>query len=236
MFNRKTTHTRRHRYGMYGALGGLMMIGAMVATPVAPPVFAPVLAQSSTQVSEQLHAQLFNSALDQLPATERNTLRNGNVIVARDNRQFVGRVLVNASVSNAWQVLTDYDNFDQFLPNVESSQLLEAAGDRRVFNQISAVRVFPVTKRVEVTIAATEQHPQQIAFTMLDGDARSIQGIWRIAPIAPYRGATPKQVLITHQVNIEPEGGAIARDIFFNTYTGVLENTLAAIKSETEQR
>ena len=222
MFSRKTTHLRSHRNRRrsYGVLGGLMMMAAILATPMAPPV----------------SAQLFNSALDQLPAIERNSLRNGNVVVSNDGGQFVGRVLIDASTAAAWQVLTDYDNFDQFLPNVESSQLLEASGDRHVFEQVSVVRFFPITKRVEVTIAATEQYQQQISFNQVSGDAKSIQGIWRIDPIAPYRGASPNQVLVTHQVAIEPEGGALARDLFFNTYRNVLENTLAAIQSETVQR
>ncbi|NEP76238.1 MAG: cyclase/dehydrase [Okeania sp. SIO2G5] len=157
-------------------------------------------------------------------------------MVSNDGGQFVGRVLIDASTAAAWQVLTDYDNFDQFLPNVESSQLLEASGNRHVFEQVSVVRLFPITKRVEVTIAATEQYQQQISFSQVSGDAKSIQGLWRIDPIAPYSGATPTQVLVTHQVAIEPEGGALARDLFFSTYRNVLENTLAAIQSETVQR
>lgn len=216
MFNRKTTHTRR----FYGALGGLTMIVALIVTPVAPPV----------------SAQLFNSALDQLPAVDRNTLRNGNVIVSNDEEEFVGRVLVHAPVSTAWQVLTDYDNFDQFLPNVERSALLEETGDRHIFEQISVVRVLALTRRVEVTMAATEAHPEQISFNMVEGDAKSIEGTWRIDPVAPYRGATPTQVLITHKVAIEPEGGALARNLFFDTYRNVLEDTLFAIQEETELR
>ncbi|MEM9217239.1 MAG: SRPBCC family protein [Cyanobacteria bacterium P01_F01_bin.150] len=221
MFNLKPAQAKsyRSRIRCYGALGGLL-IAIMTATPMASPV----------------SAQLFNSALDQLPAIERDTLRNGNVTVSADGGQFVGRVLIDASTSTAWQVLTDYDNFDQFLPNVESSQLIESSGDRYVFEQVSVVRIFPITKRVEVTIAATEQHPQQISFSMVDGDAKSIQGSWRIDPVAPYSGATPNQVLVTHQVAIEPEGGALARNLFYDTYRGVLGDTLAAIQAETEQR
>lgn len=222
MFSRTSIYPQsdRDRRRSYSALGGLMV----VATIIAPFMVSPV------------SAQLFNSALDQLPAIERNTLRNGNVIVSSEGGEFVGRVLIDTNVSTAWQVLTDYDNFDQFLPNVERSELLEAAGDRHVFEQVSVVRLFPITKRVEVTIAATEYHPQQISFNLVEGDAKAIDGTWRIDPIAPYQGATPNQVLVTHQVAIEPEGSGLTRDIFFNTYHNVLEDTLAAIQSETEQR
>jgi ribosome-associated toxin RatA of RatAB toxin-antitoxin module len=78
-------------------------------------------------------------------------------------------------------------------------------------------------------IAATESYPQRIAFNLVEGDVDSLQGTWQLEPISS------NQVLITHQVNVEPESST-PRGIFFNIYQNTLQDTLAALKQEAERR
>ena len=181
-------------------------------------------------------AEQLKNALDPLPVQERVSLREGQATVEGGDGEFIGRVLVDASVSTAWEVLTDYNNFEAFFPNVENSQLLESAGDRNVFEQVNVARIFLFNSRSRVVIAATESYPQQISFQLVEGDMDSLQGVWRLDPVAQYKGAQPNQVLITHQVALEPDEGGITRGLFFSTYRNILENTLFAIKQETERR
>jgi len=178
-------------------------------------------------------AQLFNSALDQLPATDRAALRNGDVLVTQSNGQFVGRVLINAATTDVWQILTDYNNLARVFPNIESSKLLRSNNNTHVFEQINVVRFFPVTRRIRVVVAATESYLQQINFSLVEGDVDALQGTWRLDAIAPYRGAAPNQVLVTHQVAITP-GGSTPRSLFQSIYADALEDTLAAIKQAAE--
>ena len=200
-------------------LGGLAAIAVILTAPL------PLTASAQRK-----------NALDPLPVQERVTLREGQATVTGGDGQFVGRVLVDAPVSIAWDVLTDYNNFEAFFPNVENSQLLESAGDRNVFEQVNVARVFLFNSRTRVVIATTESYPQQISFQLVEGDMDLLQGVWRFDPVAPYPGAQPNQVLITHQVALEPEDGGITRGMFFSTYRNILEDTLLAIKQETERR
>jgi len=180
-------------------------------------------------------AQLFDSAVDQLPVQERTALRNGEATVAGGNGTYTGRVLVNAPLDTTWNVLTDYNNFARFFPSVASSRLLESSGSRRVFEQVNEIRVFPVTRRSRIVMSATESYPQQIAFRLVEGDVNTLQGVWRLDPVAPYAGATPNQVLITHQVTVDP-GSSATRGLFLNIYESTLAETLTALKRETERR
>lgn len=190
----------------------------------------------SPLIATPASAQLFNSTLDRLPVKERVTLREGQAIVSGEDGQFIGRVLINAPVSTVWQVLTDYDNFDRFFPNVENSQLLESAGNCRVFEQVTVVQTFIINIKNRVVVATTENYPQQIQFDLVEGDVNALQGFWRLDRLETYTDTQPNQVLITHQVEIDPEDRGVTRDIFFNTYKNVLEETLLAIKQETERR
>ena len=189
----------------------------------------------TTIFSSTATAKLFDGPVDLLPVQQRVDLRKGNVILLGDKGKYTCRVLVKSSVDNAWQVLTDYDRFSEFLPGVSSSALLENNGDRKIFEQTNKVKalVFNIESRVE--IATTESYPQEIAFEAIDGDLETLNGSWILEPVSPYPSAPPDQVLITHQVFVEP-GKTPSDSLFFGIYEDSLEETLIAIKQETEKR
>jgi ribosome-associated toxin RatA of RatAB toxin-antitoxin module len=146
-------------------------------------------------------------------------------LVANQPRTFSGRVLARGTRATTWQVLTDYNNFNRFLPNVASSRLLSSSGNRKVFEQVNSYFI----KKFRVQIAATETYPQQISFRVIKGDVKTLNGIWQIQP------AANNQVLIVHQVSVDP-GPTPTRDLFFNVYKDTLDNTLVAVKKEVERR
>lgn len=180
-------------------------------------------------------AKLFDGPVDKLPLEERVALRKGQVILLGENGQYTGRILAMSSVDTAWKVLTDYNNFAEFLPEVDNSKLLETNGDRKVFEQINKIKTFIFSTKARVRIAVTESYPQEITFSAVDGDLETLDGVWLIEPVSPYPSAPPDRVLITHQVSVEP--ASVPTDgIFYNIYENSLEKTLAAIKEEVEKR
>ncbi|MBD1912899.1 MULTISPECIES: SRPBCC family protein [unclassified Leptolyngbya] len=157
-------------------------------------------------------------------------LQSGRPVVSGDEGQFVGQVLVNVPAEMAWQVLTDYDNFENFLPGVASSQLLASEGNRRVFEQVNEVRVAFFNRRTRVRLATTENFPRAIDFQLVEGDVESVAGSWQIDPVPN----NPNQVVVTHRVNVDP--GPDNRGLFFNIYRNSLRDTLGALKQEMERR
>lgn len=155
-------------------------------------------------------------------------LQYGETSVTGDNGQYVAKVLVKAPTGKAWEVLTDYDNFKHFLPNVSDSKLLSAQGNRKVFEQVSEFQVLLFTKRARVRISTSETYPQQIDFQIVEGDVKSLRGTWQLSNPAP------NLVLITHRVTVDP--GSNNRGIFFRIYKDSLKNTLTALKQEIESR
>lgn len=180
-------------------------------------------------------AKLFDGPVDLLPLEQRVALRNGEIIFLGQDGKYTCRLLVKSSVDNAWKVLTDYNNFAEFLPGVTRSALIQSNGDRKVFEQINKIKtlIFSIESRVQ--IATTESYPQEIAFEAVEGDLEILDGKWTLEAVSPYPSAPPDQVLITHQVVVEP--AKVPSDgIFFNIYEERLEETLVAIKQETEKR
>ncbi|WP_036484566.1 SRPBCC family protein [Myxosarcina sp. GI1] len=181
------------------------------------------------------NAKLFDGPVDKLPVLERAALRQGKVTLAGEKGKYTARILVEASRDAAWQVLTDYDRFENFLPDVDSSRLLKAEGDRKVFEQISTVKTFVFSTEARVRMAVTEFYPQQIDFKAIGGDLKTLNGSWQLEPVSPYPSAPPDSVLITHQVSVIPASSP-ANSFFYGIYEDRLKKSLAAIKSETEKR
>ncbi|MEO1791098.1 MAG: SRPBCC family protein [Cyanobacteria bacterium J06629_19] len=208
---------------------------AALALALTSPLAATALAQDAPSTADP--TQPFAELTEQ----EQATLTDGQVIVTAertgDSGQFIARVLVDASIEDTWQVLTDYDNFEQFLPNVEDSQLLESAEARRVFEQTNVIPVVPdvVDIRSRTVIESLESYPENVSFSLVEGDVESLDGVWQLIPVATTEGAEPDKVLVAHQVNINP-GDSTPRVLFFSTYRMVLENALVAAKQETERR
>jgi ribosome-associated toxin RatA of RatAB toxin-antitoxin module len=178
-------------------------------------------------------AKLFDGPVDRLPALERDALRQGRVILNGEKGNYTVRVLVKGSVDTAWEVLTDYENFQQFLPNIASSQLIEDNGNRKVFEQVNRVRVLVFNQTSRIRLAITETYPQEIAFNLIEGDLKSLEGSWQLEPVSPYPSAPPDHVLITQQVTVESDSGG---SIFYGIFEDALEKTLAAIEQEVQQR
>ncbi|WP_449003392.1 SRPBCC family protein [Myxosarcina sp. GI1(2024)] len=185
--------------------------------------------------SPDADAKLFDGPVDKLPVLERVALREGKVTLAGEEGKYTGRMLVEASRDTAWQVLTDYEGFDNFLPNVDSSRLLETNGDRKVFEQISTIKTLIFKTEARVRLAITESYPQQIQFEAIAGDFKTLNGSWLLEPVSPYPSAPPNSVLITHRVEVKPASSP-ANSFFYGIYEDSLEKSLAAIKAETEKR
>ncbi|MGD1918543.1 MAG: SRPBCC family protein [Pleurocapsa sp.] len=209
-------YRQKHRSLILPILGAIAFILTVTFSPVA-------------------NAKLFDGPVDILPLEQRVALRNGEVIFLGKKGEYTCRILTNSSIEDAWQVLTDYENFSEFLPGVKSSELIEQKGDRTVFEQVNKVKTFVFSIEARLQIANTETYPQQIAFEAIDGDIKTLKGKWTLEPVSPYPSAPADQVLLTHKVMVEPNK-SLSDEIFFKIYENRLQETVAAIKQETEKR
>lgn len=180
-------------------------------------------------------AKLFNGPIDKLPVIDRVALRKGSVILTGEKGNYLCRILVAGSIDNAWKVLTDYENFDSFLPGVTESQLVQNQGNHKIFEQINSIKTLLFQTKARIRLSITEDYPQKIFFDIVDGDVEDLNGTWLLEPVSLYPSAPPTQVLITHQVEVRPTR-QLGKGIFYQIYEDNLTQTLSAIKQEVEAR
>jgi len=194
-----------------------------------------VLAGMATVPAVPVRAGLFDGPVDRLPVEERVALRNGKTVVTGVEGNYVGKVLVTAKPDVVWSVLTDYENFPKFLPNVVSTKIVGANGNRKVVEQVSERQVFLVSVTSRVRTENTETEKQRIDFRLVDGDLKELQGFWLIEPVSEIPGRDPTQVLITQEVQAKPKGGT-PEGMFYDIFKGAIEGNLKAIQKEVNKR
>ncbi len=169
------------------------------------------------------------TALTRLTTQEQARLQAGEAVVTGENGRYVGRILIPAPLDAVWTVLTDYDRFQEFLPDVVSSRILETQGDRIVFEQVNQVRVLLLTQKSRLVITALKQYPKEINFQLKEGNIKSLKGVWKVDTLPS------QQILVTQEVTFDP-GDAVPRGLAFAIYKNALGNSLKAIRQETERR
>ncbi|KAB8332204.1 cyclase/dehydrase [Scytonema tolypothrichoides VB-61278] len=186
-------------------------------------------------VTPSVSAELFNSPVDKLPVAERVKLRNGEALVSGEKGKYTAKILVTGSPDLAWEVLTDYDNFSKFLPNTVSGKVITVNGNQKVVEQVDKRQVFLMNIQSRIRSATTETPKSRIDFRQIDGDLQSLEGYWKIEPVAPYSGAKANQVLITQVVDAQPKSGT-PKGVFYNLFKDSLGEIMIAVKKEVEKR
>ncbi len=162
----------------------------------------------------------------QITKQEESDLNNGKAIIRGAEGNYVAFIVANGNLNTIWKILTDYNNFKNFFPNVAASKLLKSNGDRKVFQQVNVVGVWFFTKKYTLEIATEETYPNNIAFKIVKGELDTLEGNWELKSI------TPKQTLIIYRVKVAPRAGANLKQ-FYAIYEKSLEKTLTALESRS---
>ena len=164
-----------------------------------------------------------------LSSQEQTALNQGKVILKGNKGDYQGQVIAPGNLGQAWEVLTDYNNFQNFLPNIAKSKIVVDQGDRKIFEQVNVVDLWLFTEEFTVQIEARETKPQIVKFRQFQGDLKSLIGTWQIEQLNEH------QILVTHTVKVEP-GSNTEKPFFYGIYESSLEETLKAIAKEISKR
>jgi ribosome-associated toxin RatA of RatAB toxin-antitoxin module len=168
-----------------------------------------------------------------LSATEQDQLKRGEAIVTGDNGNYTAMVLVKASVEATWDVLTDYEGLEDFLPNVTSSRVVAEQGDRKIVERVDTRNVLFMELESTTRTESVEKAPDQIDFRLVEGDhLKQLDGRWRVQPV---ESADSPAVLISQTVAADADAG-ILQGTFEEMFASSLKESLEAIRSEVERR
>ena len=184
---------------------------------------------NSANIARAQEAIVLDDNLTTLSTQEQANLDRGKVVLKGQRGKYLGRVVATGNIDTAWSVLTDYNNFARFLPNITASKIISENGDRIVFEQTNMVDLWLFQEEFTVQIAATKFKPTKVDFQLADGELKKLIGRWQIEEISPGK------ILISHAVEVEP-GSNTEKPFFYGVYESSLEETLKAIAIEITKR
>lgn len=183
---------------------------------------------SGTKVFAQ-EAKTLGNNLSKLSPQEKTNLKQGKVILKGQKGIYQAQVETKGNINTAWSVLTDYNNFRLFMPNVASSKIISAKGDRIVFEQVNVVDLWLIKQKYTVQIEAIQSKPNKIDFKIVQGDLNKLVGKWQI------QQTSPGKILVSHAVEVEPKK-TTEKPLFYGIYESSIEETLKAIAQEISKR
>ncbi|HCR17900.1 MAG TPA: hypothetical protein DIU35_10500 [Candidatus Latescibacteria bacterium] len=140
-----------------------------------------------------------------------------------------GEIRMEAPQDEVWEVLTDYDNLANFIPNMQKSRLLEGETDGPLkLEQISIWRFLIFKKKVRVLLRVFEHYPDRIAFSQIDGDFHTYTGAWDIDRVDDA---------IRLRITLRVRPAFFAPGFYLDRIAkGTAERSLEVIRSETLRR
>ena len=85
---------------------------------------------------------------------------------------------VDASIEIAWRVLTDYDHYASFIPDLKSSRVLSRSGDTAIVEQKGEAGFFLFHFPIEVTFSVTEQPGSSVSSRAISGTFKEMTGTY----------------------------------------------------------
>ncbi len=99
-------------------------------------------------------------------------------------RQLSAKVSIPHSVEQVWQILTDYDQLADFIPNLSVSRQIDHPQGGIRIEQIGTQALLKLKFCARVVLDMVEHFPHQIDFQMVEGDFKSFCGSWTLRPAA----------------------------------------------------
>ena len=104
--------------------------------------------------------------------------------LAGGTRRLAAQLTTSASLESLWNVLTDYDRLNLYIPNLLSSKKIYQKNNNVHLKQVGAQDFLGMKFSAEVTIDLFEDKELGILkFTLIKGDFRKFEGSWKIQNI-----------------------------------------------------
>ncbi|NOJ91577.1 SRPBCC family protein [Corallococcus sp. CA049B] len=132
-------------------------------------------------------------------------------------------ITINAPVEKVFDIVTNYDRYAEFLPEVKKVSTSQRQG-----NTVQVHYEVDVVKRIRYTIRVTEERPKRMSWTFVEGEVmKDNKGSWTLEPEG--EGKTRATY------NVEMALGALIPKAIINTLTETqLPKMLEAFKRRAE--
>jgi ribosome-associated toxin RatA of RatAB toxin-antitoxin module len=117
---------------------------------------------------------LADKARREAPQVLVDAQRDGDAVVVE------ARSSLNAQARIAWEVLTDYEHYADFVPDLNSSRVLERAGNVAIVEQKGVAGFFLFHFPLEVKLLVTEYPFDRVTSSAIGGNFKNMTGTYQL--------------------------------------------------------
>ena len=167
----------------------------------------------------------------------RSSVSNGEVAAIEQtmerlpsgSRRLAAQLRCDLPARLLWDVLTDYERLDQFIPNLASSRLVHRKGDTVQLKQVGSQKLLGLRFSAQVLLELQEFRPDGVLrFSMLKGDFRRFEGSWQIRDL-------PDGSSLLYELTVQGCLGMPIR-LIEERLRDDLSSNLKAVEAEARQR
>lgn len=145
--------------------------------------------------------------------------REGEVVLVEAQAE------VHADPRVAWEVLTDYGRYAEFVPDLQSSRILARDGNTALVEQHGTAGFFLFRFPLEVRLAVTEQPFERVICEAVAGNFKQLSGVYELAAsgdgvrfayhgrLVPSFRLPPLLGLPALRASVERQFGGLVREI-----------------------
>jgi carbon monoxide dehydrogenase subunit G len=138
-------------------------------------------------------------------AEEKARLIDGEIIIALSEFPdgvvcIKGQIYIVAPPQKIWDVLIDYNNHKNFIPNVVDSGFISDKGDEKVVFEKGTIRMFIFQKKVSVQMKVWGENFKHLYFKQIAGDFKVYQGKWILVSYPKGQGT-----FLTYTADVKPD-------------------------------
>ena len=123
-------------------------------------------------------------SLDPSKSNDYRTIEQTMEKLSGGTRRLAAQLTTSASFDSLWNVLTDYDRLDNYIPNLLSSKKIYQKNNNVHLKQVGAQDFLGIKFSAEVTIDLFENKEiGLLKFNLIKGDFRKFEGSWKIQNI-----------------------------------------------------
>ena len=90
---------------------------------------------------------------------------------------------LNAETETAWRVLTDYDRYTDFIPDLQRSHVVARRGSKVTVEQSGFAAIWLLKMPVQVTFEVNENPPSGLQSRAIAGSLRSLTSNYVLTPV-----------------------------------------------------
>ena len=133
------------------------------------------------------------------------------------------RAVIRAEVGQVMAVITDFESYPSFLPEIEEAKIVSREGDSwEVQFQVQIIR------RLSYTLRLTQHGPASLTWTLVEGTFKTNQGSWKLEE-------TEEGTRAEYRIDLQI-GHFVPSSIVRSLVGRTLPETVSRFKAETERR